>query len=89
MKPGAGAVRFYRVTELELVKNPKNGSLEPEQEPLEEIYKNDSQELGAGPFLEGAGAESREQVKKRAGSPTLITMIHTKYQQYPSKIFSL
>ena len=45
-----------------------------EPEPVKEIYKSSSQELGAGSFLEGAGVErfSRELVKKGTGSPTLI-----------------
>ena len=30
-----------------------------EPEPVKETYKNGSQETEAGPFLEGAGAESR------------------------------
>ena len=32
--------------------------------------------VGAGPFLERAAAETREPVKKGAGSPTLIDIHH-------------
>ena len=60
-------------------KNPRKGLqgagsrafLKLEPEPVKEIYKNVSKEPGARPFLEGAGTESREPVKKGTGSQTL------------------
>ena len=45
------------------------GELEPEL--VKEIYKNGSKEPGAMPFLEGAGAESLQPVKKRFRLPKL------------------